>query len=173
MKRAIVPASAILMAAGAKESINGQVWHKTKSGIRWRVHVIALVCVVVICVAPLSARAQRVVTLSNIPSKCGGSLKVTGTGFGHKNNNITIKATAPKGSTLGSKSVKTTAVDEDFSILIPYAYLNYPAGPGCYTKVRVTVLVTGDEGNKESGAIDLPAGCAAWGGPYAGCGGSM
>ena len=67
MKRAIVPASAMLMAVGAKESINGQVWHKTKSGIRWRVHVIALVCVVVICVAPLSARAQRVVTLSNIP----------------------------------------------------------------------------------------------------------
>jgi hypothetical protein len=91
--------------------------HKTKSGIRAHVHVIALFCVALYG----TAWANRTIELNNIANECGGTLYVSGSGWAEKGQ-LRISATNTPGST-GTHEIAVGPVKNGkFSITIPYSY---------------------------------------------------
>ena len=129
--------------------------HKTKDYIRGHVRPIALLAAAAFCTAPMPAWAVRTVTLEKMQSGCGGTLHISGDGWGKKKDKITISV--KNSSTLPVEGViaHTTAVDQKFSISIHYIAVS-PCSNACSSESTVRITAKGAKGNTASNTINLP-----------------
>ena len=132
---------------------------ETKSTIRSRVRAIALLSVAGFCVAPLPAWATRTVTLNNMQSGCGGTLEISGDGWGKwskkKPDKITISVQNSSALPVQGVIAHTTAEAEKFSISIHYTVIS-PCSNDCSTQSTVRITAKGQKGNTASKTINLP-----------------
>lgn len=139
-------------AARSSRSLQGY-----ESGSRARVLAIALFCFAVFCTVPLNAWAKRTLVLNNVPNECGGTLYVSGSGWGP--SPIRITATHAPGSK-GTRQIAVGLVKKGkFSLAIGYSFDPFSGLPGCrnnansYVSVRITAI--GPHKNRVSEPVSL------------------
>lgn len=121
--------------------------HKTKSYIRGRIYLIALLSLAVFCVSPQPAWAQRMIQLKNAQSGCHGTLHISGDGWGTNASTITISAQNSSALPVEGKiaTIKKKDGTEKFSVSIPYSVVS-PCSNTCSTESTVQVTAKGSHG---------------------------